>query len=123
MRQSAELENQMTSVERVLEFTHIDHESALESVSGIYSIRLAFELNFSKKTAKEKPPLNWPSRGKIEFRNIIMYYIITEPPVLKNLSFIIEPQEKVLQFLFYLMNLNIFQKNSMVFKICLLNHG
>lgn len=32
MKQSAELENQMTSVERVLEFMQVEHESALESV-------------------------------------------------------------------------------------------
>lgn len=35
MKQSAELENQMTSVERVLEFMEVEHEPELESVSVI----------------------------------------------------------------------------------------
>ncbi|XP_057667980.1 probable multidrug resistance-associated protein lethal(2)03659 isoform X2 [Diorhabda carinulata] len=77
MRQSAELENQMTSVERVLEFTKIQHEPPLES------------------TPDNKPPANWPKYGKIEFVDTTMKYSLFEPPVLKNLNILVKPREKI----------------------------
>nr|CAI5826421.1 unnamed protein product [Callosobruchus analis] len=77
MRQSAELENQMTSVERVLEFTRIDHEPDLESA------------------ADKKPPASWPKYGRIEYIDCSMRYSVLEPPVLKNLNIVINPKEKV----------------------------
>lgn len=77
MRQSAELENQMTAVERVLEFTRIEQEPTLES-----------NPNYT-------PSITWPARGRITFRNAYMRYSPTEPPVLKNLNFVIEPREKI----------------------------
>lgn len=77
MRQSAEMENQMTSVERVLEYNKIEHERSLESAP------------------KKKPPDTWPSRGEIQFVKLFLHYFPEDPPVLVNLNFTIKPLEKV----------------------------
>ncbi|XP_033209998.1 probable multidrug resistance-associated protein lethal(2)03659 isoform X2 [Belonocnema kinseyi] len=77
MRQSAELENQMTSVERVLEYSNIESEPALES------------------SPDKKPNDDWPHEGKVEFKEVFLRYSPLEPPVLKNLNFVISTKEKV----------------------------
>ncbi|XP_076634046.1 putative multidrug resistance-associated protein lethal(2)03659 [Colletes latitarsis] len=77
MRQSTELENQMTSVERVLEYSKVESEPPLESAPD------------------KKPKEDWPQEGKVEFKQVSMRYDPAESPVLKNLNFIIYPQEKI----------------------------
>nr|CAD7445770.1 unnamed protein product [Timema bartmani] len=77
MRQSAELENQMTSVERILEYTKIEREPALESPPD------------------KKPPKEWPQNGTVKFQNLFLKYNKDEGPVLNNLNFIIESKQKV----------------------------
>lgn len=77
MRQSTELENQMTSVERVLEYSKVDKEPPLES------------------TPDKKPKDTWPEQGKIEFKDLSLWYTPGEPPVLKNLNFVVNPREKI----------------------------
>lgn len=77
MRQSTELENQMTSVERVLEYTNVEQEKNLET------------------PPEKKPPPTWPQYGEIRFVNIYLRYSRSDPPVLKNLNFTIKPKEKV----------------------------
>ncbi|XP_049951176.1 probable multidrug resistance-associated protein lethal(2)03659 isoform X3 [Schistocerca serialis cubense] len=77
IRQSAELINQMTGVERVLEFADLKPEPSLESSDG------------------KKPPPNWPSAGQIKFKHVFLKYNENEPPVLKNLNFTVMPREKV----------------------------
>lgn len=74
MRQWSELENQMTSVERVLEYTELDKEP---------------------DEFKKEPPSDWPSEGKINFEAVFMQYAPEEPFVLKNLSLTINPGEKI----------------------------
>ncbi|XP_018045492.1 PREDICTED: probable multidrug resistance-associated protein lethal(2)03659 [Atta colombica] len=77
MRQSAELENQMTSVERILEYSKVDSEPSLESAPD------------------KKPKSEWPQKGKIEFKNVFLRYAPLQPPVLRNLCFVVLPQEKI----------------------------
>ncbi|KAB0797846.1 hypothetical protein PPYR_08839 [Photinus pyralis] len=73
IRQSAELENQMTSVERILEYDKIEHEDSL---------------------GREAPTL-WPSKGEIAFHNVNLAYYLQGPLALRNISFRIMPNEKV----------------------------
>ncbi|XP_014275661.1 probable multidrug resistance-associated protein lethal(2)03659 [Halyomorpha halys] len=77
MRQTAELENQMTSVERVLEYTDLEREPPLVSPPS------------------KKPRPTWPENGKIEFSDVHLRYSAADPWVLKNLNFVILPQQKI----------------------------
>nr|CAD7267161.1 unnamed protein product [Timema shepardi] len=77
VRQSTEVVSQVTSVERVLEYTNIEKEPALESESS------------------KKPPSNWPNRGCVKFDDLSLRYDEFEAPVLTNLNFTIESMHKV----------------------------
>lgn len=77
MRQMAELESQMTSVERVTEYATLPSEAQLES------------------EPKYRPPDNWPANGEIVFNDLNFKYSESSDFVLKNLSFRIQPKEKI----------------------------
>uniref|UniRef100_A0AAG5CR64 Uncharacterized protein n=1 Tax=Anopheles atroparvus TaxID=41427 RepID=A0AAG5CR64_ANOAO len=77
MRQSAELENQMVSVERVNEYTNLPSEPPLETAP------------------KHRPQRNWPEHGAIRFTNVDLRYSEDGERVLKDLNFVIRPNEKV----------------------------
>lgn len=72
IRQWAELENHMTNVERVLEYTAIEQE----------------------QTTGRKPS-DWPKEGRVEYSNVTLRYCSADEPVLKNISFVIEPLQKI----------------------------
>jgi hypothetical protein len=44
--------------------------------------------------SEKAPPPSWPESGKIEFINMSLSYSLTDPPVLKDLTFVIEAKEK-----------------------------
>ncbi|ETN58308.1 multidrug resistance protein 2 [Anopheles darlingi] len=77
MRQTAELENQMTSVERVVEYAEIPPEPPLESL------------------AKHKPPSDWPRHGAIRFEQFSLRYSPQGDPVLRDMNLSIRPGEKI----------------------------
>ncbi|XP_046392253.1 probable multidrug resistance-associated protein lethal(2)03659 [Ischnura elegans] len=76
VRQTAEVENQMTAVERVLEYTDIEEE---ESESKI----------------DPKSLEGWPSKGEISFKNVGMSYKRNARIVIRHLNFTIKASEKV----------------------------
>lgn len=78
MRQSAEVANQLMSVERVVEYKYAPEEPLLETPPDI------------------KIPRMWPFEGQIKFENVYLRYGDSdEPSVLKNLNLTIEPKEKI----------------------------
>uniref|UniRef100_A0A8C2GR14 Multidrug resistance-associated protein 4 n=1 Tax=Cyprinus carpio TaxID=7962 RepID=A0A8C2GR14_CYPCA len=75
VRQSAEVENMMTSVERVVEYTKLESEAPWET--------------------QKRPPPDWPSRGLVTFDKVNFSYSSDGPVVLKNISAMFRPREKV----------------------------
>ncbi|XP_022904684.2 ATP-binding cassette sub-family C member 4-like isoform X1 [Onthophagus taurus] len=75
MRQSAEVANQLMSVERLLEYSSLPEEQ--------------------QPMVPRKPPLEWPDDGKLVFNDMGLRYSDDSPLVLRNLDIVVEPKEKV----------------------------
>lgn len=79
MRQSAEVANQLMSVERVLEYTLLPSEK--------------------QPLVPKQPQNDWPRHGKLVFDKMAMRYAEDAVPVLKNLNVTIQPREKVVSLI------------------------
>ncbi|XP_026971791.1 ATP-binding cassette sub-family C member 4 isoform X2 [Sagmatias obliquidens] len=75
VRQSAEVENMMISVERVIEYTDLEKEAPWEY--------------------QKRPPPSWPQEGVVIFDNVNFSYSLDGPLVLKHLTALIKSREKV----------------------------
>lgn len=65
----------MTSVERTLEYCNLEPETQPEKPQEVTKY--------------------WPSEGGIEFRNVIYRYFRGAEPVLRDVSFVVKPKEKI----------------------------
>lgn len=74
MRMSAELESQMTSVERIMEYAELPSEPPLTS------------------NEPNAPPTDWPSYGNIELKALSLRYSENSGRILRNLTFRINAQ-------------------------------
>ena len=74
---AADLESNLTSVERIKEYCNTPQEGGWENKSY-------------------KPDPEWPQIGKIEFKDYSVRYRENLNYVLRNLSFDIKPAEKVI---------------------------
>ncbi|TKR94143.1 hypothetical protein L596_008469 [Steinernema carpocapsae] len=71
------LENNIVSIERIEEYTHLPTEAPVESEKG------------------RKPPQEWPEQGAIEMRNLAIRYREGLDLVLRGISVNIQPGEKI----------------------------
>ncbi|KIK47399.1 hypothetical protein CY34DRAFT_799345 [Suillus luteus UH-Slu-Lm8-n1] len=77
VRQVAEVENNMNSVERVVHYAKAVEQEAAHEVED------------------SPAPADWPSRGEIVMKDVVMRYRPELPPVLKGLSMALSPGEKI----------------------------
>ena len=75
VRMASEVENLMTSVERVMMYTEIDSEPG-----------------YSTET---HPPESWPIDGSLVIQDLSLIYYEGGPRVLKNISFCVSGKEKI----------------------------
>ncbi|XP_077957966.1 ATP-binding cassette sub-family C member 4-like isoform X1 [Gasterosteus aculeatus] len=75
VRQSAEVENMMTSVERVVEYTELESEAPWET--------------------EKRPPPDWPNKGLVTFDGVSFSYGGDGPTVLHDMTAMFRPKEKV----------------------------
>ncbi|MCJ1353394.1 MAG: hypothetical protein MMC33_003380 [Icmadophila ericetorum] len=73
LRCYANLEMDMNSVERIIEYSNLE----IEDQGG------------------QMPPASWPTEGKLELDNIVAGYAPNLPPVLKGLSFCVDKHQRV----------------------------
>jgi ATP-binding cassette subfamily C (CFTR/MRP) protein 4 len=78
VRTTTEVENQMVSVERVIQYSQLPMEPSLTTLPP-----------------HSPPPPNWPTEGEIVANNLTLKYLEEGPTVIKGISFKIHSCDKI----------------------------
>ncbi len=82
------MQSQMISVERILELSHLKHESNNAAI-------IEADAHCLQQSCKPEVPPHWPQLGHIKLVNVSMRYRHDMPEVLHNVSLEINATEKV----------------------------
>uniref|UniRef100_A0AAR5QIW3 ABC transmembrane type-1 domain-containing protein n=1 Tax=Dendroctonus ponderosae TaxID=77166 RepID=A0AAR5QIW3_DENPD len=77
IRQSAEVSSNMTSVERILQYTKLEEEGPWDPLPA------------------DRPPTDWPREGRVTFKHAYLRYTPDGPPSIRDLDVEIQPGEKI----------------------------
>ena len=77
IQQIADVENNMSSVERIVHYTTKIEQEAAHEIPG------------------HRPPVSWPAQGEIVLKDVVLKYRPELPSVLKGLSMHVKPGEKI----------------------------
>ncbi|RPD61094.1 P-loop containing nucleoside triphosphate hydrolase protein [Lentinus tigrinus ALCF2SS1-7] len=77
VRQSAEVENDFNSVERIYHYAHELEQEAPHEIPD------------------RKPKAPWPAEGQIELKDVVLKYRPELPPVIRGLTMSVHPGEKI----------------------------
>lgn len=107
MTRTAEVSNQVTSIDRLLKYASLPPESQPQekglnnllrnNLTSYYYLTLPRISNQIMFSVNENLSDEWPSTGSIHFENVGLRYNPSSPPSIENVSFKIQPQEKVSQ--------------------------
>jgi len=75
VRQCSEVENEMTSVERVITYANLEEEPGYDCDQQLQD--------------------NWPEQGRVQVKNLDLVYYEGGPDILKDVNFSVDSQEKI----------------------------
>jgi ABC-type multidrug transport system fused ATPase/permease subunit len=94
VRQSAEVENQMTAAERIMQYGALPAEGCFYPPT-MKGVKVSPAEPMAPSQSLVEPEAGWPREGRLQFIEYCMRYREGLPLVLKGLTFDVQPREKI----------------------------